>query len=84
MLFNFTLPKEAESRTAQLELVYYLSGICTAYEINIIRIDFHCNTKFVKLVGLARNGCTNFVRLAGLDRKVIPNNLQISVYFLAS
>ena len=30
MLFYFALPKEAESRTAQLELVYYLSGICSA------------------------------------------------------
>ena len=28
MLFYFALPKVAESRTAQLELVYYLSGIC--------------------------------------------------------
>lgn len=28
MLFYFALPKVTESRTAQLELVYYLSGIC--------------------------------------------------------
>ena len=39
MLFYFALPKVTESRTAQLELVYYLSGICIRIEYFIKIID---------------------------------------------
>ncbi|MBR1904899.1 MAG: ATP-binding protein [Clostridiales bacterium] len=34
----FALPKVTESRTAQLELVYYLSGICTSGEKQLVSL----------------------------------------------